>query len=478
MKPKSAYRQGLEFIKQGDITNAFLKFQEAAENDNHPKAQHTLGTMFAKPNDPNQDYEKAFKYHKKYANQGNELSEYELGLLYQNGLGINQDYNEALHWFKKAAGKGYTGALLNIAMLYKNGHGVQKDDQKALDWFIKAFHNGAKDVSHMIGNIYRDSNRDYSNARDWYMKGVNVHESASMTCMGLLCDTYNTTDPDFTEAFSWYSQASDLDDPDAQYYIAWYYHKGLGDIKRDYRKASSWYEKAILNGSYKAYVGLGMLYHYGLLDTKPDYAMALKMYQICESHDKLCGSALNQIGLLYQDGLGVPQSHPNSMEYFLKAASMHDAGAYNSIGEFHKQGHGTHKDPKEAEPWFVKSAYGENDKGQFNLGLLYFEGSSREGINYGLALVWFRRAHRRGNENAQDYIDQIINRVSKILVEQSVVSDTIREKYSQDFNQERSNGQKRLKRYIKTSNYKKRAEEEHEVVENLRIPLLEEIEQP
>lgn len=66
---------------------------------------------------------------------------------------------------------------------------------------------------------------------------------------------------------------------------------------------------------------------------------------------------------------------------------MNDTSAHNSLGEVYKHGYGVVVYYKEAKKWFIKSAYGKNDKGQFNLGLMYFEGSITSGIDYALALL-------------------------------------------------------------------------------------------
>ena len=53
-----------------------------------------------------QNYEEAFKWYKKSAEQGDKFSQYWLGNMYYYGEGVVANNEEAYKWYKKAAEQG------------------------------------------------------------------------------------------------------------------------------------------------------------------------------------------------------------------------------------------------------------------------------------------------------------------------------------------------------------------------------------
>lgn len=54
----------------------------------------------------NQDYQQAFYWYRKAADQNDPAAEIMLGSLYENGLGVSKDYGQARWWYQKAADQG------------------------------------------------------------------------------------------------------------------------------------------------------------------------------------------------------------------------------------------------------------------------------------------------------------------------------------------------------------------------------------
>ncbi len=48
--------------------------------------------------------------------------------MWYNGVGVRQDYNEAFNWFEKAAEQGDVNAQFNLGIMYYKGYGVQCDE--------------------------------------------------------------------------------------------------------------------------------------------------------------------------------------------------------------------------------------------------------------------------------------------------------------------------------------------------------------
>jgi len=61
---------------------------------------------------------------------------------YAEGQGVRQDYQKAFEWYTKAANQGNIRAQLNVGVMYEQGYGVRQDYRKAKEWFGKACDNG------------------------------------------------------------------------------------------------------------------------------------------------------------------------------------------------------------------------------------------------------------------------------------------------------------------------------------------------
>ena len=77
-----------------------------------------------------------------------------LGKMYYEGTGVEQNYNEAFKWYQKAADNGVTGAYIWLGVMYYNGQGVAQNYEKAFLWSKKAAENGAADAYVGLGVMY------------------------------------------------------------------------------------------------------------------------------------------------------------------------------------------------------------------------------------------------------------------------------------------------------------------------------------
>ena len=67
-------------------------------------------------------------------------------------------------------------------------------------------------------------------------------------------------------------------------------------------------------------------------------------------------TAQQRLGLLYQDGQGVPQDYTQAASWFGRAASQGDSDAETSLGVLYAEGHGVAQDLAQAVAWFRKGA--------------------------------------------------------------------------------------------------------------------------
>lgn len=103
------------------------------------------------------------------------------------------------------------------------------------------------------------------------------------------------------------------------------------------------------------------------------------------------GQAMNNLGVLYDQGQGVEPDAGRALHWFaLSAKAGHPSGMSN-YGRMLEQGRGIAADPQEAARWFDLAARKGQPQAQYNLGLLYEQG---RGVaqNDQAAAAWYSRA--------------------------------------------------------------------------------------
>ena len=129
------YYKGLE-VEQ-DRVKAAKYFRLAAEQK-IAKAQFGLGVLYYKGEEVKQDYAEAAKWYRLAAEQGLAEAQFNLGLLYDKGEGVEQNHTEAAKWYRLAAEQGHAKAQFNLGVSYHNGEGVAQNYSEAYIWFSLA----------------------------------------------------------------------------------------------------------------------------------------------------------------------------------------------------------------------------------------------------------------------------------------------------------------------------------------------------
>jgi hypothetical protein len=116
--------------------------------------------------------------------------------------------------------------------------------------------------------------------------------------------------------------------------------------------------------------------------------------------------AQHNLGIMYADGIGVPQDYTKARQWYEKAATQGNATAQVALGLLYSQGQGMPKDYTKARQWFEKAAAQGNAQAQFALGL-YFTTGAGVPQDYGKARQWFEQAASQGNPQAQFYLGEL-----------------------------------------------------------------------
>ena len=88
-----------------------------------------------------------------------------------------------------------------------------------------------------------------------------------------------------------------------------------------------------------------------------DYVKALRLFRIAAEKGKISsGLAQYSLGLMYDEGQGVPQDYAEAVKWYRKAAEQGHARAQNNLGAMYYKGRGVPQDYAEAHMWFNLAA--------------------------------------------------------------------------------------------------------------------------
>ena len=118
------------------------------------------------------------------------------------------------------------------------------------------------------------------------------------------------------------------------------------------------------------------------------------------------------LGVFYEQGMGVAKSDTEAFYWTLKAAQAGDMNGQFNISNMYAKGQGTTKSDVESLSWGRKAAYQGHVGAQFNMGINYYNGqgipqSDKE------AEFWFEKAATQGNEQAADALKMIRRQQAK-----------------------------------------------------------------
>ena len=119
----------------------------------------------------------------------------------------------------------------------------------------------------------------------------------------------------------------------------------------------------------------------------------------------------NLMEWIYSSGYSVTQDYKEAVKWYTLAAEQGHVSARSNLGVMYFSGHGVPKDYAEAVKWFRLAAEQGHGPAQFNLGTLYAKG---EGISKDVvhAYAWFSLAVSQMGENATKYRDRARNLMS------------------------------------------------------------------
>lgn len=130
---------------------------------------------------------------------------------------------------------------------------------------------------------------------------------------------------------------------------------------------------------------------------EPDYAAARPLFE--QAAELGSADALNELGLLYNDGKGVEQDYEKARTYYEQAAELGNMYALFNLAWMYENGQGVAVDMTKAVDYYEQAGELGNTDALFNLGWMYENG---QGVpqDMSMALAWYEMAAKRGNAAA------------------------------------------------------------------------------
>jgi len=114
-----------------------------------------------------------------------------------------------------------------------------------------------------------------------------------------------------------------------------------------------------------------------------------------------CVESQYNLGVMYNNGLGMPVDFEKARKWYTKAAEQGFADAQNNLGCMYVKGEGVPVDHDAALRWFTKAAEQGLADAQFNLGKMYHLGKGVP-VDFETARIWYTKALEQGYEDAQE----------------------------------------------------------------------------
>ena len=461
--------------------SAIKVLKELAQQGN-PNYQYELGKLYENGFGIEKDYEKSYEWYSKSAKQGNKEAEkssievlktlalqgeskyqYELGTMYENGFEVEKDYEKAYEWYSKSANQGneeaqksaikilkelaqqgLTDYQYELGMLYENGlmlkaFVIEVDYETAYVLYKESAKQGNKEAEEALKRIEKkleDKNvqydigikycqkEEYKKAFEWLEKSAKQGEPNAQYGLGTMYENGFGVEKDYEKAYEWYSKSAVKGNKEAikssikvlkelaqqgksnyQYELGKLYEKGsrVGNIEKDYEKTYEWYSKSAKQGNKEAEEALKRIEE-KLEDKNIEYEIGIKYYN--------------------------KQEYKKAFEWLEKSAKQGNAEAQNLLGIMYEKGFGVKLDYEKAHMWYSKSIKSGNKKTENNLtymikklvlnkqndkNLQYIIGDyfyiNKE---YKISYSWLKKSAKQGHSLAQELLVENL----KILAEQ------------------------------------------------------------
>lgn len=382
---------------------------------------YRIGKMLCYGLGTEQDYEKAFEWFLKSAQEGNKFAQYSLANLYYYGNGVEKDLSQAFLWYRKSSEQGQPYASYAVAQMYSKGEYVSQNEETAQRYYKVA-----------LSGFLELESKDQADDNLYYKLGAMYKKGLG-------------TDIDMDKAIDYFKRSAEMNNKNGLYE----YGKVLlvGEhIVQDKQKAVELLEKAIKleNINAKRFLALEYLSGEHLeQDIEKGFAM---LTECADSGDTF---ACYKLGKIYFKGEIVLQDLEKAEKYLLSAED--NEFTQYALGKLYLQEE--KYDIQKAVDYFEKSA-DKNMWSSYQLGRIYLFGAEGLDKDKEKAVEWLTKSANDGNEYAQNLLNNMAQFENTILANTifalfANLSRCIEDDYTQKYKSVRQTVDSRLRRMIR-----------------------------
>lgn len=258
----------------------------------------------------------------------------------------------------------------------------------ALEYYSEHLGDEGVDAYEKIGTLYREGldgiTRDYQTSIEWYQKGIDAGEAASVAAMGYMYLNGFGVYKDYDAAKKCFEDAAEQNNGYALYQLGRMYETGTG-VEQSDDESFALFQKAADAGYDYALLKLGEYYIY----IKEDVEKGLKYYDMASEAG--VPAAQRFIGAYIETTEGPAKALP----YYEKAAEMGDAYSMYLIGLMYYEGIGVQQSISKATEWLQKGADAGVPLAMSYLADIYYIGYFGN-VNPGKAQYYYTEAAARG----------------------------------------------------------------------------------
>ena len=318
---------GFSLYQSENFTEAFPRLLVLAKSGDS-KAAGLVARMYVFGLGTQVDKSEAYRWGSEAAKQDDPLAQNLLGILYKNGWGVAKNLEDSIFWFKKSADQNFILAFANLGDAYAYGQGVSIDRNEALKWYERAA---------LADNAY------------------------ALFMASILIDSI-----DKEKSFNYLKASAAQGFGDAMASLGDKYYNG-DFVTKNYYEARKWYELASNTKSryanHAVYM-LGYMAFWGNGEPK-NIEKAIKLYQKVSDAGEIY--ALNELGRIYQNGIGVEENQELAFHYYLRSANLGNEFGQVQSAMHLMDGRGVSKDTAKAKKYLQLSAKQGNLLARLNL---------------------------------------------------------------------------------------------------------------
>lgn len=259
---------------------------------------------------------------------GDREAQFQLAECYRTGKEMEQDWELAYQWYKKSAEQDYTPAMHALSLCLIDGYGTEKNPQEGIKILTTCAERGYIKSIHSIIAVYMEGDGEIEKSLDIVKKWAKIgSEQGDVACMRaygmlLLVPAYGTCQTE--EGKMWLQKAAQAGDAVAQYELGAMYYLGNYGENKDYVAAKYWLSLAAEQNHSIATFILGIIYYKGLgveQNMEKFVQLCLKSAQLGYGRAQIC------VALMYARGEVLPEVPEQAIYWAKKAADQGESGA-------------------------------------------------------------------------------------------------------------------------------------------------------